>query len=405
MAKKSQKPAAQTSEPPAKNRGRLPTNETLMCFWYRDVEGFEKCDVNPWWGVIEWDDEIKAKKAKRSLEHGKAAPRTVLAGFLWETIRRLPEFPTLMEEFRRLNESECDEKLPLSEQLNPVAQAQRAFVGFLGENGVLVIEALKILSKGWKLCFESLPQESKDRWEGCYLALWNKVGDPGSVPAAPAELPAIEPLEYWGQGRTAFDLLIKHPGGSLDGYRVYEDHPLPTLFLRAFAKLRSSKGTDEDLLDPHPDFTKGETEPCTYPWLSFGILEQHLAKYHLHPLALAVDLSKSTEMIVRDLRQIIGLKRQALGIAVADRRIKKESFDKIKALDQGVFGSSDTPLLAKTVREFKASARLSLNNLIYQMGLHVDCDKPSTPQMTQPVSKEVRQALDDLKRQAKSKKD
>ena len=69
MAKKSQKPAAQTSssKPPAKKRGRQPSEEAGKYAWYRDVEGFEKCDVIQWWSGINWgEDQTKEKKRKRT---------------------------------------------------------------------------------------------------------------------------------------------------------------------------------------------------------------------------------------------------------------------------------------------------------------------------------------------------
>lgn len=401
----SKKPKAQpthtSSERSMVRRGGRPLSQDDAGFyWYREVNGFEKCDLNPWWSGINWADDIKARKARRSIEHRTPVPRTVLAGFLWEALRRLPDLPALLAEFGKMNcEDIVGEVLPLQEGLAILAERQQALVRFLGEDGMLVVNALTILSKNWKLCFENLPQESKDQWEGCYSALWHKVGEPGSVPAAPAELPATEPMEYWGQGGTAFDLLIKHKVGHFDPKTVYEDFPVPSMFLRAFAKLVPSKGAAVDPTHPHSDFAPGKTDPCTYPWLSFGILERHLGRYHLHPLALAVDLSKSTEIIVRDLKKIIEEKRRALGICVADRRIKKESFDKIKALDQGVFGSSGTSLLARTVKEFKASAQLDLKNLIHQIGISMDPSKSETPQKKPTLDKEVKMLLDNAMRQ------
>ena len=182
---------------------------------------------------------------------------------------------------------------------------------------------------------------------------------------------------------------------SLDENKGYEDHPVPTLFLRAFAKVRPRKAEAENFIDPSPEFAKGKTDSLTYPWLSFGILEQHLAKYHLHPLALAVDLSKSTEMIVRDLRKLIESKRRELKITVADRRIKEASFSNIAALDREVFAKPVKPPLLSTVKAFKASARLNLDNLIYQISNHLDGGQPRTPPKRPAVSKEVKEALDE----------
>lgn len=389
MPKYTKKPhtKAVTPEPIVNKKGRPSSEETLKYLWYRDVEGFERCNLKPWWSGIEWGEGIKAKKAKRSPKHRVTAPRTMHAGFLWETIRRLPDFPNLLQDFRRLDGEDLVGRVLLPGELAILGEAQKAFVGFLEEYRVLVVRALRLLRSEWKLCFENLPQNSKDKWEGCYLALWNAVGKPGSVPAAPAELPAKEPLDYWGQGRTAYDLLITPPcSGRL---KIYESHPLPSLFLRSFAELLPGKDAD---VDQRPGFTEGKIDPCTYPWLSFGILEQCLDRYHLHPLALAVDLSKSNEMIVRDLKTIIEEKRRVLGISVADRRIRKESFDKIMALDQGVFGPPETPLLARTVKEFRASAQLNLDNLIYRMRCHMKGDDSAPPDQT--VSDEVREFLE-----------
>ena len=231
MAKKSQEFAAPdpSLRPAAKQRGRLPSEEAGKFAWYRGVEGFEK---SQWWRGINWtknvaasvkagentrvkaSDATKAKKLRRSIQHPKSTPRDLLCeallpGFLWEAIRRLPEFPTLMEKYRRLSGSECDESLPSSARLISLAHRQQASTGFLDENGILVLPALEVLNKEWKLSFENLPQESKNQWEVSYLALWNKVGEPGSVPAVPAELPGTGPERFFGQGRTAFDLLPK----------------------------------------------------------------------------------------------------------------------------------------------------------------------------------------------------
>jgi hypothetical protein len=184
---------------PIKKRGRRPSEETERYTWYRNVEGFERCCLDPWWDGIEWEDEIKAKKAKRSTEHRETMTHTTHAGFLWETLRRLPEFPTLMTAFGRLDSEDLQgQEISTAEGWDIFRQTQNALVSFIEQKGVLVVSALRMLSKDWKLCFNSLPQESKDKWEQSYSALWNEVGEHGSVPGVPSALPAVEPLDYWG---------------------------------------------------------------------------------------------------------------------------------------------------------------------------------------------------------------
>jgi hypothetical protein len=248
-----------------------------------------------------------------------------------------------------------------------MVSAMNAIGDFRQKNPQLVIDALDVLAAHWKDDYESLNEEAKSDWHGCYHELWLRVGKEGSIPAIPADLPADSTGQFKGQGRTAFDLLRSKATAAFGPYQSYDELPLPMLWLRQFSKLKPSKGTFVESLDSNSSLLPGKVKPDTYPWLSFGILERHLKKHHLHPLAIAMDLSKTNETIIRDLTKIINDKRTALGICIADRRIRPETFTRIKDLDREVFSSDKSPPLKKTVKSFEDCAQLDFGDLLYQI--------------------------------------
>ncbi len=341
----------------AKKAGRPPSKQAQKYGEYRKIEGFKHCAVDPWWSKSEWSDMVRSSKANMH------------AGFLWEAVRRMPDFQTLLEGFRQLSGKLRVGEVPITPDL---IENEQNFVRFIKEFGMLVVDSLEILLSHWKLDFGNIPQDARERWFACYLAFWSKVGERGSVPTIPAEMPVEnETGPFTGQGRTAFDLLIKIPG---DGPRRFVDRPLPTLFLDAFAEVRTSEGSPEASLSQGAETPRRESNLV----LKFGFLERHLKRHNMQPLALAVDLSKSTESIVRDFRRIIEDKRISLEICIADRRIKVESFRKIQTLDGEIFLSDGDPPLTKTVKEFEASAQIDLIPLISQFKL-LSCDRMQIP--------------------------
>ena len=102
-----------------------------------------------------------------------------------------------------------------------------------------------------------------------------------------------------------------------------------------------------------------------------------LKKHHLEPIAIAVDLSRSTDTILRDVKGIINAKRASLGIVEADRRIKLNSFAKIRDLDLEVCEPDGPPPFLSTVNQFERSAKLDLSDLICLIEHHADGEKPS----------------------------
>ena len=205
MAKKSPQPVDHPAPGKAgtKKVGRPPSVKALKFAWYREIEGFKNCSVDPWWDAIEWDEELRASKAKRSIKPKVISRRVMHAGFLWEAVRRLPNFPELLAGYRRLSGKD-----PVPDVL---PEGRPEFVKFMKENGMPLVDALEILLEHWKQDFRHLPQHAKDGWQACYLAIWNKVGKRGSVPTAPAELPEENDTGHFSwQGRTVTDHFKMH---------------------------------------------------------------------------------------------------------------------------------------------------------------------------------------------------
>ena len=387
-------PASQDSPPRRPGRSAAP-RATEYC-WFRNIECFCGSGRNPWWENIDWDEEARSKQKKRSLKQLEMPPTRVHAGFLWEAVRRFPEFEKLMEGYKHLKHPGPLGKELTDEVFSRLADATQNLVAFRQKQGHLVVKALEILSAHWKHDYGALDEETKSGWQECYLAFWFVVGQKGRVPATPADLPSADSKQFSGQGRTAFDLLILESGANSEGFKDFRGQPLPMMLLGKFAKLRPSGGTRAESYDANLSFVPGKVKADTYPWLSFGILEKHLARYQLHPLALGVDLSKSNDTIVRDLKKIINAKRKELGICVADRRIRTESFQKIKTLDQEVCGIEEKPPLTRTVNEFEASARLDLSGLLDRVLSHADSVKSEPRRGAQVSKKEIKSVLAEL---------
>jgi hypothetical protein len=164
--------------------------------------GVTEPDMGPLFSDEE-EEGAKGAKAKRNLHPRQAGhDRTVHAGFLWEAVGRLAEFPTLRDVYCRL----AVKDFPVSPYPPPIELPQRLqkFVKFSKENGQIV-DALEILLVHWKQDIEDLPSNVKGAWKACYLDLWYEIGSLGSVPSTPAELPGDSDTgQFTWQGRTTF---------------------------------------------------------------------------------------------------------------------------------------------------------------------------------------------------------
>ena len=100
MAKKPHDAPVQptSSKPPSKRVGRPPSTRAVEYLWYRTVEGFEGCGKKPWWERIDWEKQVQANRAARSVVHRDVNRRVAHGGYLWETLRRLPEFQNYEEQ-------------------------------------------------------------------------------------------------------------------------------------------------------------------------------------------------------------------------------------------------------------------------------------------------------------------
>jgi hypothetical protein len=104
-----------------------------------------------------------------------------------------------------------DGKSP-GEALAMFGERDQKQVHLLNRYGMNVYDALGVLCTKWKLDYESLGKEEKERWLNSHQDLWHQIGEPGSVPAMPVDLPQEEGPDvgrWYGQGITAYDLLIE----------------------------------------------------------------------------------------------------------------------------------------------------------------------------------------------------
>jgi hypothetical protein len=341
--------------------GRPPSKRAKEFSWYGCLEEFETGHSKPWWeDGIDWVKETQARKATRSVEPRESFTCLAHPGFLWEALRRYPEAQKLIDALSALS-TDASDGMTLSEE--KLIGAQQGSVRLTTEVGLNVKRVLDVLRKCWKHSFDRIPEEPKEVWMRFYVDLWHRVGKRGTVPTKPPDAP--EPFKDIGENSAAaaFDLLIGvgSQNSCSDSGGVFDELPHQTIFLKQFAKLRPGI---ERFNEPVSSFAQGKTKPITYPWLSFGILNRRLAKIQMHPLALAVDFTKSTDSIMRDIRHLIDIKRKILGLKVADRRIRKESFDMISRLDKEICFSAKKIPLARTVKEFENSAQLDVNELL-----------------------------------------
>lgn len=362
---------ADSPESPAQRRGRPPSQRSVDYLWYRDVDGFDSGVQTPWWDEIKWEEEEKNRRASRSFKPPDADSTPIQAGFLWETARRFPELRKLIETFDLLRGRDLEGRDLVAEGMSPdaalaeIAARNQATAAFDKACGMLVYNAVRVLCENWKESFTSLEGDAKEEWISSYQALWYEIGIGGTVPALPVEFPDEGPDvgKSYGQGITAFDLLKDAQGGGSSPASDFIDQPLPTVSLKSFAELSASEGQN----DGTGKFGRAES----YPWVSFGILRNRLKPHQLHPLVLAINLAKDNESIVRDLMKIVQWKRRFLGLDVPRRRIRRESFEKIGALDREVLGNDGKCPLASTVKEFENAAQLDLQPLIDAMNGHL----------------------------------
>lgn len=363
MVRRTQKRIAQPESPgeAPKKPGRRPSKRAEAFSWYGCLDGFDTGHPKPWWeSGIDWDEETQARRATRSVEPRESFTGLAHPGFLWEALRRYPEAQRLIDALSVLSTDAADGMTLSDEKL---ISARQGSVRLTTEVGLNVRRALDVLRKCWKYSFDRIPEETKNVWMRFYHDLWRQVGKSGTVPTKPPDSPELGKERGENSAAAAFDLLIGvgSQNSCSDSGGVFDELPLPTLFLKKFAKLRPGI---EKFNESVSSFAEGKTNPITYPWLSFGILNRHLAKYQMHPMALAVDFSKSTDSIMRDIRRLIDNKRRILGVVVSDRRIRKESFEMISRLDKEVcFSEKNIPLL-KTVTDFEKSAQLDLSGLL-----------------------------------------
>ena len=352
--------------PVAKKGGRPPSTRAVEYCWYGEIEGFDTAgkDGTHWWEspeYIDWDKELAAKKSERSGSRGELVESVKLPGFLWEVLRRTPEVKRLVDALSGLHVAggEAD---GIGEG-DAIARLNASTL-LWGTVGPEVAEAMEVLRKHWLSSFDHLDAESMARWKARYLALWHHVGKPKTVPATPVAVPGGKaPAYYGGQWRTALNLLRAAESGEEEvGTRALQ--PVPGMFLQKFTKLRPPAQTLVERMDPLSKELPGKTNPNTYPWVSMGILTKRLGRNNMHPLLLAVDLSRTTESIIRDLKHIVDMERKSLGVCITDRRVKRESFQNIAELDKQVKNNDGHPPLANVIKAFEGSAQLDLTNLV-----------------------------------------
>ena len=246
--------------------------------------------------------------------------------------------------------------------MDAVVARDQALSLLRGRIGPEVAEALEVLREHWRRSFDRLEGECLAKWKARYLSLWHLVGKPGTVPATPVAFPGHQAAYYAEQWRTVFDLLNREEcDDAVDGYAIM---PVPGMFLSKFTKLRPPAQTLVERIDPLSRELPGRTNPNTYPWVSMGILTKRLSRNNMHPLLLAVDLSRNTESIIRDLKDIVDKARKSLGVPITDRRIKFDSFKNIVALDKQVRGNAGKPPFANVIRAFEGSAQIDLTKLV-----------------------------------------
>jgi hypothetical protein len=364
----------------AKSKGKARAKEFS---WYGFLPEFETGGANPWWKGIDWEEETQSRREIRSLAPREPVTGLAHPGYFWEVLRRYPETRFLIDALLRLSGDELDGE-PVEKLIGPALGSVR----LSNEVGLNVMSALRVLRENWQHSFDQIPRESKRDWMACYLELWHQVGKWGSVPTKPPAAPDYEGAIMAGQDKAVFDLLIESesPGSCSDCGGLFQEQPLPHMFLKKFAKLRPGI---EEYNESVSSFAPGKTKPDTYPWLSFGILKRHLAKHRMVPMALAVDLTKSTDSIMRDLRCLIDDKRKRLGIVVAGRRLRKEAFEMIRRLDHDVRTRAKNIPISRTVKEFENSAGLDLNKFLSRVEAIASESSTADPRAVRSIQESV----------------
>ncbi|QTN31265.1 hypothetical protein HZ994_02600 [Akkermansiaceae bacterium] len=346
-------------------KGRKPAPRAKEFSWYGRLREFETGAGEPWWKRIKWEDETRSRKTKRSAKPRHSLASEVHPGFLWEALRRFPEAQKLIHITENLSSDALVGKVVKFEKVkchNEIA------VQVMGEVGFNVLRTLDVLRENWRHPYDQIPNEPKNEWKAHYLELWHQIGQVGSVPTRIPDSQDCEGGVMAGQDKAAFDLLM-------DEADHFDPQPMSGMFLENFAKLRPT----EKYHTKFNSFIPEGADLDSYPWLSFGILKGRLKVLQMHPMALAVDLSKTTDTILRDFKLLIDKKKKALGIVIADRRIRQESFEKIHQLDYDVRTRANHIPLIRTVKGFESSAKLDVSGFLARMEAICDPSPPTGP--------------------------